>query len=140
MRDVEVPLAHLGIEPVRQIFLGARRDAILHAPDQHRHRAAGMDGDEADVRIAEHHAVDDDAGDGARDVEVELEHRRGGTVFQVAAAGRRERVHVDDRVAPIELLPHRLEIRVAGPAALVVVGVDADAVDLQRDRRRTRSP
>src|ERR1041384_8397511 len=53
------------------------------------------------------------------------------SVLQTRAAGRRERMHVDDRVAPIEFLPHRLEVRITRPAALVVVRVDADAVDLQ---------
>ena len=41
-------------------------------------------------------------------------------------------MHVDDGVAPVQLLPHRLEIRVARPPSFVVVGVDADGVDFQR--------
>ena len=49
----------------------------------------------------------------------------------LAAAPRRQRMHVHDRVATVQILPHRLEVGVAGPAIAVVVGINADAVGLQ---------
>ena len=77
-------------------------------------------------------AVRQDAGAGARDVEIEFVHGGRNAVVQIRAAGRRERMHVNDRIAAVELLPHGIEVGIARPAALIVVGVDADAVGLQR--------
>src|SRR5437867_5484600 len=52
----------------------------------------------------------------------------GRPVVEASAAERSEGMHVHNGVPAIELLPHRLEILVARPTALVVVAVDADAV------------
>src|SRR5947207_4987232 len=40
-------------------------------------------------------------------------------------------MHIEDGVAPIELLPDGLMCSIAGPFPLIVVGIDADAVGLQ---------
>src|SRR5262249_44516765 len=101
------------------------------AAGEHRHCSAGVHRDKSNIRIAEHYAVHHDTCDGAGNVEIELEHGCCRTIFETSAAGRSHRVHINDRVPPIQLLPHGLEIFVTGPAAFVVVAVDADAIHFQ---------
>jgi hypothetical protein len=63
---------------------------------------------------------------------VVLQHGIGGAVLQVATTGRRHRVHIDDRRAAVELLPERLEVRIARPTPVMVVRENPDGIDVQR--------
>ena len=134
MRDVDIEFLQFGDDSVGDVLLVLRvvRIAVLDAARDHGHGSARMRNDDLDVRILVQHAVGQEAGASAGDIEVKFVHRGGDAVVQIRTARRRQRVHVDDRAAPVELLPHRIEVRIAGPAGLIVIGVNPDAVGLQR--------
>ena len=72
--------------------------------------------------------------DRARRVGRVFDHRRRHALDHAAAAARRHRMHVDHRLAPVELVEHRHEGRVA-EILVLVAGEQPDAVGLQRVER-----
>lgn len=60
----------------------------------------------------------------------ELKGRRADTCLQLAAAGRIDRMRIDDCIAPIEFIKYRLEQGIAQPAS-AVTGEQADAINFE---------
>src|SRR5262245_53808319 len=71
-------------------------------------------------------------GDATCDVKVELAHVERHANIQISTAFGRKRVNEDDCLASIEFLEHGLEVWIARPSIAIVVGINADAVALQR--------
>src|SRR5712671_3673113 len=113
-------------------LLAARAVAVerLDAPGEHRDGAARMREQPLDVAQTRERAAEQQAGDGAGGVVRNLEHRREGADAELAAAGGDERMDIDHRLAPVELLEHRLVDRIAEPF-VAVIRLNADAVSLQ---------
>ena len=90
-------------------------------------------------RIARERAAEQQAGHRARGVVRHLDHRRERADAEPAAAGGDQRMHIDHGLAAVQFLQHRLVHRIAEPL-VAVVALQVDAVGLERDRRRIRSP
>src|SRR5450755_2181054 len=70
-------------------------------------------------------------GDRTRRVVRYLDYRRECTDAKIFAAGRDQRMDIDDRLASVEFVPYGFVRRIAEPL-VAVVGLQADAIRLQR--------
>ena len=132
MRAVVIKLFDLGPEPVRNVLILVCGIPVLHPAREHRQRSARMRSDQFETGISKQHAVCDETRHCTRGFEIDFIHKRGGAVIEIVATGGDPRMHVHDRLTASKLLPYRCKLRIAGPMTLVVVGINADSVALQR--------
>ncbi len=85
---------------------GFARPGMGDARRQKRQRAATVRKNEADFRAARQHAIQHQAGDGARRVEWELDVLRDQTGDERRRAAMHGGMHIDDGFAAIEFLEH----------------------------------
>src|SRR5262245_8343633 len=131
MRAIVVELSEFSPKTVGDVLVLVRGIPVLHASGKNRKSSAGMRQNQFEVRIFEHHTTGDEARDGSGGFEINFIHEGTRAVIEVAAARRYPGMHIEDGVAPVELLPDRLMNRIAGPPSLIIVRVNADTVAFQ---------
>ena len=103
---------------------------MIDARGQKGQHAPAMGEDELDVGAARQHAIQHEAGDGARGVQRKLDALGGKARNEAGGAGMGGGMHIDDRLAPVQLLEHRRERGIAQRLA-VIVREQADSIGLQ---------
>src|SRR6201991_284845 len=113
-------------------FLQVRPRTIkrVDPPSHHRNRAAGVREQPFYVTKACKRAAQQQACHRSRGVVWDFNHGRKSADAERAAAGRDQRMHVDDGLAPVQFLEHWLLSRIAEPF-VAVTALQADPVGFQ---------
>jgi hypothetical protein len=117
IRRVVVETAKFGFDPVRRkaVMVAGSIEKRLNTAGQHRDRAAGMREQPFDVAQLRECSAKQKTHNGARRIVRYFDHRRERAGVEPAAAARDQRMDVDHRFTPIQLLENRPVSRIAKP-------------------------